>query len=136
MSRREGELTTQDLMPGSSDHSESNTGDVDRGEQYSTSSAGTIQTEADFEPLLSADETESFRSRWQAIQGAFVDEPRGAAEDADRLVAELMARLAETFSEERSRLEAAWGKGDEVSTEDLRVALQRYKSFFNRLLSV
>jgi hypothetical protein len=136
MSRREGELTTQDLVPGSSDHSESDVGDVDREEQSSPrSTAAATQTEG-FEPLLSPDETESFRSRWQAIQGAFVDEPRGAAEDADRLVAELMARLAETFSEERSRLEAAWGQGDEVSTEDLRVALQRYKSFFNRLLSV
>jgi hypothetical protein len=92
--------------------------------------------DAGFEPLLNADETESFRSRWQAIQAEFVDEPRRAAEDADRLVAELMTRLAETFSDERSRLEAAWGQGDEVSTEDLRVALQRYKSFFNRLLSV
>jgi hypothetical protein len=91
---------------------------------------------AGFEPLLSTDEAESFRSRWQAIQAEFVDEPRRAAEDADRLVAELMTRLAETFSEERSRLEAAWGQGDEVSTEDLRVAVQRYKSFFNRLLSV
>jgi hypothetical protein len=172
MNRREGELTTQDLVSGASDRSDSNVVDVDRGERYSTSEpaastsaplsdadrdpgaapADMTQTEAPqvpqtptpqqgddaagFEPLLSTDEAESFRSRWQAIQAEFVDEPRRAAEDADRLVAELMTRLAETFSEERSRLEAAWGQGDEVSTEDLRVAVQRYKSFFNRLLSV
>jgi hypothetical protein len=133
MNRREGELTTQDLVSGASDRSESNVVDVDRGERYSTQQG---DGDAGFEPLLSTDEGESFRSRWQAIQAEFVDEPRRAAEDADRLVAELMTRLAETFSEERSRLEAAWGQGDEVSTEDLRVAVQRYKSFFNRLLSV
>lgn len=120
--------------------------DADRGEgaastdvtqaPQQTSTARQDDGAAGFEPLLRTDEAESFRSRWQAIQAEFVDEPRRAAEDADRLVAELMTRLAETFSEERSRLEAAWGQGDEGSTEDLRVAVQRYKSFFNRLLSV
>ncbi len=87
------------------------------------------------EPLFAGDDAERFRGRWQEIQAAFVDEPQTAVKDADGLVAELMQRLAETFSEERSRLEKQWGGDGEVSTEELRVALQRYRSFFDRLLA-
>ena len=76
-----------------------------------------------------------FRTRWESIQTAFVDSPRQAVEDADGLVAELMQRLAQTFTQERESLEGQWSRGDDVSTEDLRVALQRYRSFFERLLS-
>jgi hypothetical protein len=65
----------------------------------------------------------------------FVDEPRRAVEQADALVADLMQRLASVFSDERKSLEGQWDRGDDVSTEDLRVALQRYRSFFDRLLS-
>jgi hypothetical protein len=64
-----------------------------------------------------------------------VDEPRKAVEEADKLVASVMKRLAEGFANERSKLEKQWDRGDNVSTEDLRVALQRYRSFFDRLLS-
>jgi hypothetical protein len=87
------------------------------------------------EPLFAGDETERFRARWQEIQTGFVDEPQQAVQEADSLVAELMQRLAETFSQERSRLESQWAEGGDASTEDLRVALQRYRSFFDRLLS-
>jgi hypothetical protein len=87
-------------------------------------------------PLLVADETHTFRSRWDAIQTGFVDEPRHAVEQADGLVAEVMKRLAETFADERSKLEGQWSRGDNVSTEDLRLALQRYRSFFDRLLAM
>jgi len=87
-------------------------------------------------PLLVSDETHTFRSRWDAIQTGFVDEPRHSVEQADGLVAEVMKRLAETFAEERSKLEGQWSRGDNVSTEDLRLALQRYRSFFDRLLSI
>ena len=87
-------------------------------------------------PLLIADETHTFRSRWDSIQTGFVDEPRRSVEQADSLVAEVMKRLAETFAEERSKLEGQWSRGDNVSTEDLRLALQRYRSFFDRLLSM
>jgi len=78
---------------------------------------------------------EGFQSRWEEIQVRFVDEPRGAVEDADALVATVMQRLAEGFAQERERLEAQWGRGEDISTEDLRIALQRYRSFFQRLLS-
>jgi len=87
-------------------------------------------------PLLIADETHTFRSRWDSIQTGFVDEPRHSVEQADGLVAEVMKRLAETFAEERSKLEGQWSRGDNVSTEDLRLALQRYRSFFDRLLAM
>jgi hypothetical protein len=65
-----------------------------------------------------------------------VDEPRRTVEQADELVAEVMKRLAEGFAAERERLEQQWGRGEDVSTEDLRLALQRYRSFFQRLLDV
>jgi hypothetical protein len=87
------------------------------------------------EPLFSGDDGDRLRSRWQEVQAAFVDEPRSAVKEADALVAELMRRLAETFSEERQQLESQWDRDGDVSTEDLRVALQRYRSFFDRLLS-
>ncbi len=86
--------------------------------------------------LLSPSDADSFRARWNNIQTGFVDEPRRAVEQADALVAELMQRLAEVFSSERGQLEDKWGHDRDVSTEDLRVALQRYRSFFGRLLSV
>lgn len=87
-------------------------------------------------PLLSTDEAKDFRARWDAIQANFVDEPRRAVQQADRLVAAAMKRLAEMFAGERARLESQWDRGDDVSTEDLRLALQRYRSFFGRILSV
>jgi hypothetical protein len=86
--------------------------------------------------LFSGDETHDLQGRWEKIQIAFVDEPRKAVEQADSLVATTIKRLAEVFAQERSKLEGQWGRGDNVSTEDLRVALQRYRSFFQRLLSV
>jgi hypothetical protein len=81
-------------------------------------------------------ESEEFRNRWGDIQAGFVDEPRHAVEEADHLVAAIVQRVAEVFAEERSKLERQWDRGTEVSTEDLRQSLQRYRSFFNRLLSV
>jgi hypothetical protein len=87
-------------------------------------------------PLFSESEMGEFRSRWSAVQTAFVDEPRRTVEDADKLVASVMERLAEGFANERAGLEKQWDQGDNVSTEDLRVALQRYRSFFDRLLKL
>jgi molecular chaperone GrpE (heat shock protein) len=87
-------------------------------------------------PLLGQDESADFKRRWDAIQASFVDEPRRAVEEADNLVATAMKRLAEVFASERDNLEGQWDRGDDVSTEDLRVALRRYRSFFGRLLAV
>lgn len=90
---------------------------------------------ASSEPLVEGGEDDGFRDRWESIQASFVDEPRNAVQQADALVAELMQRLAETFSRERKGLEGQWDRGEDVSTEDLRVALTRYRSFFDRLLA-
>ena len=87
-------------------------------------------------PLLAGDVVSELRTRWTDIQAGFVDEPRRAVEQADSLVAEAIKRLAETFANERNQLEGQWDRGGDVSTEDLRQALQRYRSFFSRLLSV
>jgi hypothetical protein len=86
--------------------------------------------------LFQSQEADGFRSRWEAIQTGFVDEPRTAVQEADALVAQVVARLAEVFSEERTTLEKQWDRGDNISTEDLRIALKRYRAFFDRLLSV
>ena len=86
--------------------------------------------------LFHDEEARGFRSRWDAIQTGFVDQPRTAVEQADALVDEMMKRLTEVFASERTTLEQQWGRGENVSTEDLRVALKRYRSFFERLLSV
>ena len=87
-------------------------------------------------PLFSESETGDFRSQWSRLQTSFVDEPRRTVEEADKLVAAVMQRLAEGFANERSGLEKQWESGDNVSTEDLRLALQRYRSFFDRLLKL
>ena len=87
------------------------------------------------EPLLPSDQNRRFTMRWDEIQTGFVDEPRESVEQADALVADLMQRLASNFADERKQLESQWDQGDDVSTEDLRVALTRYRSFFERLLS-
>ena len=86
------------------------------------------------EPLLSVRDLDEFRSRWEDVEVRFVDDPRDAVSSADALVGEVMQSLTDTFSNERSKLEGQWDRGDEVGTEDLRRALQRYRSFFDRLL--
>ncbi len=89
------------------------------------------------EPALFAeDKAASFRQQWESVQAGFVDDPRSAVEQADQLVAETVRRLAEVFAQERATLEQQWGRGGDVSTEDLRLTLQRYRSFFRRLLTV
>jgi hypothetical protein len=87
------------------------------------------------QPLFPEERTEGFQSRWVEIQTRFVDQPRESVQAADALVAELMQQLADGFSRVRSGLEGQWDRGDQVSTEELRVALQRYRSFFERLLA-
>ena len=148
MNERDQNLTTADLAAGAQESTE----EVDREREMppetragdGTTSAveerpAAPEAAADdserLESLVATEEADSFRERWSSIQTGFVDEPRQAVEQADGLVAELMQRLAQTFSEERQNLESQWSRGDDASTEDLRVGLQRYRSFFERLLS-
>jgi hypothetical protein len=85
--------------------------------------------------LFGAEAARDFRTRWDATQIGFVDDPRRAVQQADELVAEVMQSLAQSFADERRQLEAQM-KNESASTENLRVALQRYRSFFQRLLSL
>jgi hypothetical protein len=86
--------------------------------------------------LFSTEDIADLRTRWGSVQTGFVDEPRWAVQEADKLVSTVVDRLTEGFANERSVLEKQWGRGDDVSTEDLRLALQRYRAFFDRLLNV
>ena len=88
------------------------------------------------EPLFDEGDTEELRNRWNDIQVGFVDEPRAAVQKADTLVAETIERMADSFATSRRELESQWDREGDLSTETLRVALQRYRSFFNRLLSI
>lgn len=85
-------------------------------------------------PFFSESQMGDFRSRWSELQIGFVDQPRRTVEGANKLVASVMERLAEGFAEQLSSLETQWDRGDNASTEDLRIALQRYRAFFDRLL--
>ena len=126
MDERNQQLTTRDLAQGNRSNAE---------DDQSTAPLTRERLERD-EPLLPEDEGDRLMHRWHEIQSSFVDRPRDSVEQADALVADLMQRLAAGFSEARERLEQQWDSGDDVSTEDLRVALTRYRSFFGRLLSV
>ena len=86
--------------------------------------------------MLFAADTSGLRSRWDDIQAAFVDDPADCVQKADTLVTEVVEQLTAAFSEARSRLEAQWARGEQASTEDLRLALKRYREFFQRLLAV
>jgi len=107
-----------------------------RAEDRPTESRSFEAADASDHPLFPGSDAEAMRRRWTDIQAAFVDEPRRAVEQADGLVAEAIKTLAEMFAAERDRLERQWDRGDDVDTEELRQALQRYRSFFTRLLAV
>jgi hypothetical protein len=141
MERDESTTTSAEEPVSETDERRPTTADIalgtdDSGEQAPPAAEAVADDEDERRPLLEEEATVEVRSRWEKIQGAFVDEPRRAVEAADTLVAELMQQLADSFAKERKGLEGQWDRGDEVSTEDLRIALQRYRSFFDRLLSV
>jgi hypothetical protein len=121
---------TADLVGGSEPEYSSRSGEYADTEQQSMRAGG------DTMPLLKDEQARRYEERWEDCQRGFVDEPRRSVEEADELVADLMKQIASEFADERSRLEEQWDRGEDVSTEDLRVALQRYRSFFHRLLSI
>ena len=91
---------------------------------------------AELEPLFDKQRLQQLRDRWHSLQGRFVDDPHDTVKEADSLVSEVLEELEAAFSGARADLEGQWSRGDDVSTEDLRRSLQRYRSFFERLLSV
>ena len=118
--------STGDLTPGAGAPAPFGTSTPDTGAAGSAPTTG---------PLLPGAEAEGFRARWTDVQTGFVDSPRQAVQQADGLTAELMQHLAKTFADERRELERQWDRGDDVATDELRTAFQRYRSFFERLLA-
>ena len=110
--------------------------DLSAGEEFIEVENSEDNGAPELEPLFADNAEREFRTRWRDIQVGFVDEPRSAVEQADQLVAQLMQRLAQSFSEQRTNLEKQWEASKKISTEELRIALQRYRSFFERLLSI
>ena len=110
-------------------------GDADRGAPYAGNGASVTADPGQRASLLEDGELQGITARWKDIQAEFVEEPKVAVQQADALVAELMQRLAVMFATQRAELENRLAGGDEVSTEDLRQGLRRYRSFFERLLA-
>ena len=122
-----GEMIAQETKENTLDH-ELRMGDTDIHETpFGSNAAASVS-------LLNREESENFRNRWNEIQGKFVDEPRSAVEQADELVTEVIELITQMFNNEHRSLEAQWNEGNDVTTEDLRIALQRYRSFFNNLV--
>jgi hypothetical protein len=134
LKRKEEELPTAELASYEIQARQTEGPKLVKGQESETLDKGSAASEP--MPLFSEPEMVDFRSQWSKLQTGFVDEPRRTVEDADKLVAAVMQRLAEGFANERSGLEKQWDSGDDVSTEDLRVALQGYRSFFDRLLKL
>ena len=88
------------------------------------------------EELFAGDDLAELRARWAGVQAAFVDDPKDCVHKADVLVSDLVERLTTGFAQARSHLEEQWSRGEEASTEDLRLALMHYREFFERLLAV
>jgi len=110
---------------------------VERTNAGTDSRPGTPRSDSDdLEPLFSTDAAADFRRGWDAVQIGFVDDPRKAVKDADDLVNRVLQNLSETFRQERGRIEEQVAQANSMSTEDLRVALRRYRSFLHRLLSL
>ena len=131
---KEGELTTAELARYGIAPKQPDGPKLVKGQEPETLDRAAAVSEPT--PLFSEPEMGDFRSQWSKLQTGFVDEPRRTVEGADKLVAAVLQRLTEGFANERSGLEKQWDRGDNVSTEDLRVALQRYRSFFDRLLKL
>lgn len=136
MNQDRDQLSTRDIAAAMNERKDDQRREAiaDAAAAVATTTATTIHDET--QALFPESEISALRTRWEAIQTGFVDEPKAAVTEADALVAQVISRLAEVFSQERTMLEQQWGKGGEVSTEDLRIALRRYRSFFSRLLAV
>ena len=134
---KEKDLTTSDLATAAETRTAQREVERDVNEPPTENRNAEVITEDEqLAPLFSPDAAKEFRSRWDAIQSSFVDDPKQAVRQGDELVAQVLKSLTETFSNERSRLEGQLDQSDKASTENLRVALRRYRSFFEHLLSL
>jgi hypothetical protein len=105
------------------------------GETHEAEPSATHEPSAD-ETLFAGDDLAELRARWAGVQAAFVDDPKDCVQKADVLVSDLVEQLTTGFTQARSRLEEQWSRGEDASTEDLRLALMHYREFFERLLAV
>ena len=134
--RHEDRLTTADLATAGARPAEQVESEERRGSPPEIDDVEATNDEGHPAPLFAHEVAADFREQWDDIQIGFVDDPRNAVQRADELVAQVMKRLAETFARERATLEKQLGQADSASTENLRVALRSYRSFFKRLLSL
>lgn len=134
---KEKDLTTSDLTAAAGTPTAQREVDRDGNESESENRNAEMSNEAEqLASLFTPDVAKEFRSRWDAVQSSFVDDPKQSVRQADELVAQVMKNLTQTFSNERARLEGQLNQSDKASTENLRVALRRYRSFFERLLAL
>ena len=139
MTTRSEQLSTADVAAAAEQHRAERTDtslDADTNAAVERKPADRAESGHQRTPLFASNEAEQLHRNWSDIQAGFVDEPRRAVEQADGLVADVMQRLAAAFAKERQRLEQQWDRGVDTDTEELRQALQRYRSFFNRLLAL
>lgn len=115
-------------------HDSSDFGSTDAG--MTDASAGQAASGGNDQDLFADDELAGLRARWDNVQASFVDDPKECVQKADGLVADLVEQLTRSFSHSRSQLEEQWARGEDASTEDLRITLKRYREFFDRLLAV
>jgi hypothetical protein len=135
MERHDETLSTTDLAATGAERPVDEVAEVREEPRFERDGAAVRDESAEVGSLLPQEDEVDLRARWEQIQTQFVDDPRRAVEEADALVAGVMKSLAEGFAQAREQLEGQWSRGEDVGTEDLRVALQRYRSFFQRLLS-
>jgi hypothetical protein len=130
-----GQLTTADLAynkPEAPEENRMTDSRADGGRANAGRDATVVSAES---ALLPEGDRSKYQEQWSSIQTKFIDEPKECVQEADALVAGVIQQLATKFAEQRTSLEQQWGSGGEASTEDLRQALQHYRSFFQRLLA-
>jgi len=134
---REPVETAEEEMRSEQIEQEANVDVVDTRASRNTNTTNTVSnTKEEYAPLFENKRADQFRSQWLEIQSHFVDDPAVSVKEADELVAQVIQNITRMFADERNSLETQWNSGDKVSTEDLRMALRRYRSFFDRLLSL
>jgi hypothetical protein len=139
---REPNLTTADLAASANRRQSASSSDRPAmkentdGVQTRTEETKPRTEETKLAPLFTDDAARAFRSQWDVVQRGFVDDPQEAVRAGDELVAQVIKSLAESFSDQRSSLEGELNQTDRSSTENLRLALRRYRSFFERLLAI
>jgi hypothetical protein len=140
---RQMDMEAEDTVPEDVEHERTEQSErveqrVEHGtdERVSENRVPTDTLNEQLEPLFEDEAARKFRSRWQVIQGKFVDDPRDSVKQADDLVADIIKNVTMSFADRRISLEKQWNSGDDISTEDMRQALKRYRSFFERLLTL